>query len=151
MNRLTIIFLLLFIGISKAQYISVSGEWNYTIPASDITEAGDDFSGTYTSNANQAYLDIWYNRNWRVSVQKNNIDWNRQLRLFVRRTGSGWGSSSSLSGGTNFIRVKNRDSNFFRGRNWNFGIPIQYEIRRVSVTIPTHTYVVEVLYTLQAN
>ena len=67
----TLIFIL--VGISNAQYLSVSGEWNYTIPSNDISEAGEDFTGTYTSDANQAYIDVWYWRNWRVNIQKNNI------------------------------------------------------------------------------
>lgn len=130
---------------------SVSGEWNYTIPVSDISEAGEDFSGTYTSDPNQAYIDISYNRNWKVSVQKNNIDWNNKIKIYARRTGSGWGSARRISGGTNFLRIKNKNSNFFSGRGWYFSLPIQYEIRKVSVTIPAHTYIVEILYTLQAN
>ena len=151
MNRLIIIFLFLFVGIGKAQYISVTGEWNYTIPISDISDAGEDFSGTYTSDVDQAYIDIWYWRNWKVSVQKNNIDWNDDIDIYTRRTGNGWGSSSRINGGTNFTRIKDKSSNFFRGRGWNFNIPIQYEIRNISVTIPAHTYIIEVLYTLQAN
>jgi len=151
MNRLLIILLFLFIGVGKAQYFNVSGEWNYTVPVSDISEAGEDFSGTYTSDAYQTSLDIWYWRNWRVSVQKNNIDWNDDIDLYVRRTGYGWGSSSRIKGGTNFVRLRNRNSNFFTGRSYFFNIPLQYEIRNISVTIPAHTYVVEVLYTLQAN
>jgi hypothetical protein len=145
----TLIFVLL--GISNAQYVSVSGEWNYTIPSNDISEAGEDFTGTYTSDANQAYIDVWYWRNWRVNIQKNNIDWNDDIDIYARRTGNGWGSSSRINGGTNFSRIRDRSNNFFRGRGWNFNIPIQYEIRNISVTIPAHTYIVEILYTLQAN
>jgi len=139
------------VGISNAQYINVSGEWNYTIPSNDISEAGEDFSGTYTSNSNQAFIDIWYWRNWKVTVQRNDIDWNNNLDLYIRRTGSGWGTAKKLKGGTNFILIKDRKTNFIRGKGYYFNIPLQYEIRNISVTIPAHTYIVEILYTLQAN
>ena len=151
MNRLLILLLFLIIGITKAQYVSVSGEWNYTIPSTDISEAGEDFSGTYTSNANQAYVDIYYRRPWIITVQRNNIDWNDNLDLYIRRTGSGWGSAKKLKGGTNFVLIRDRKTNFIRGKGIYYNIPLQYEVRNVSVTIPAHTYIVEILYTLQAN
>ena len=69
-----IIITIFFIQGVGAQSIRVTGQWNYTIPSSDITEAGNDFTGTYESNVNQVYLDIFHYGKWSVSVQKNNID-----------------------------------------------------------------------------
>lgn len=151
MKRLLIIAILFISHTVNGQYISVSGEWNYTISTSDITEAGEDFSGTYTSDANQVYMDIWYSRNWKISVQKNNIDWKNKIKLYVRRTGYGWGSSRRINGGTNFVHIKNKQSDFFSGRGTYYSIPLQYQIRNISVTIPAHTYVVEIVYTIQAD
>ena len=134
----------------NAQSISVTGQWNYTIPTIDITEAGEDFTGTYTSSVNQVYLDIIFNNRWELSVQRNNIDWDNTLRIFVHRTGNGYGTGR-ISGGQNYIRIRNNDRRFFTGRRNRNNIPIQYQMRDVSATIPAHNYVTEIMYTLTAR
>ena len=157
MKRLFYISILIFIQIARAQSLSVSGEWNLTIPTSDITEAGEDFSGSYSSSSNQVYLNIWTSGRWSVYVQKNDIDWDDNIQLYLRRTGDGYGygyghgHSSYINGGSNYTEIKDRDYRFFQGRYNRYYIPIQFEIRNVSVTIPANTYITEIVYTLQAN
>lgn len=133
-----------------AQSIDATGEWNYTIPTSDITEAGEDFTGIYSSSVNQTYLDINYSGTWGVLVQKNNIDWDNKIRVFVHRTGNGLGSGN-ISGGKNYKRINNNNISLFTGRNSRNSIPLQYQIRQISATIPANNYIVEVLYTLTIN
>ncbi len=145
---IAIIFLLF--NLINAQSISVTGQWNYTIPTIDITEAGEDFIGTYTSSINQVYLDIIFNNRWAVSVQKNDIDWDNRLRIFVHRTGNGSGIGR-INGGQNYRRINNQDFRFITGRNNRNSIPIQYQMRNVSVTLPAYNYVTEILYTLTAR
>ena len=133
-----------------AQSIWVTGQWHYTIPTTNITEAGNDFTGTYTSSVNQVYLNIFYNRNWSISVQKNNIDWNNKIRIFIHRTGNGFGTGQ-LRGGKNYKRIKNKDIKFITGNGTRYSIPLQFQIRKVSATIPAHNYVVEIVYTIKAK
>ena len=134
----------------NAQSISVTGQWNYTVPTIDITEAGEDFTGTYTSSVNQVYLNLEGYYRWAVSVQKNDIDWENMLEIFVRRTGNGYGSGW-ISGGVNYRIINNWNFRFFTGRSNRYSIPIQYQMRNVSTTIPAHNYVTEIMYTLTSR
>lgn len=138
------------LNLMSAQSISVIGQWNYTIPTIDITDAGEDFTGTYTSSVNQVYLDIIYSNKWSISVQKNDIDWDDELKIFMHRTGNGYGTGW-INGGQNYKIIKNNNFKFITGRDNRNSIPIQYQMRMVSVTIPAHNYVVEIMYTLTAT
>lgn len=138
------------LNLMSAQSISVIGQWNYTIPTIDITDAGEDFTGTYTSSVNQVYLDIIYSNKWSISVQKNDIDWDDELKIFMHRTGNGYGAGQ-INGGQNYKIIKNNDFKFITGRDNRNSIPIQYQMRNVSVTIPAHNFVVEIMYTLTAT
>ena len=144
------ILTLFFFQSVYTQSINVTGQWNYTIPIANITEAGKDFSGTYTSSVNQVYLDINHPNTWHISVKINNIDWDDNLQVYVRRTGNGWGSGR-ISGTQNFKKTNNNGSTFINGRNPRHDVPLQYQIRNVSVTIPAHNYIAEIVYTLSAN
>lgn len=146
---LIILLSLIFVRGVSAQEIRVTGQWNYTIPTNNITEAGEDFTHRHTSSRNQVYLDIIYDNNWSVSVQKNNIDWTNQLRIFTRRTGDGIGSEP-ITGGQTYIRIRNLDSQFITGNKNRTSIPLQYQVRRVSVIYAAHTWVTEIMYTLTA-
>ncbi len=144
------ILTLFFVQGACAQSIIVTGQWNYTIPTTDITEAGEDFTGTYTSNVNQVYLDIIYDNNWSVSVRKNNIDWDNKIEIWMHRTGNGFGTGK-IKDGKRYKRIRNKDIKFITGEKNRNSIPIQYQMRMVSVTIPAHNYVVEIMYTLTAT
>jgi len=149
-NIVFIILTLFFFQSVYAQSISITGQWNYTIPTTDITEAGKDFSGTYTSSVNQVFLDINHPHIWKISVKINNIDWDDNLRVYVRRTGNGWGSGR-ISGTQNYKQTNNKGSTLINGNNLRYDVPLQYQIRNVSVTIPAHNYIAEIVYTLSAN
>lgn len=149
-STLVTIITLFFIQGACTQSIIVTGQWNYTIPTTDITEAGEDFTGKYTSSVNQVYLDIIYDNNWSVSVQKNNIDWNNKLTIWMHRTGNGFGTGR-IRDGKNYKRIRNNDIKFITDNRARYSIPLQYQIRKVSVTIPAHNYIVEIMYTLAAN
>lgn len=146
-NIIFTILTLFFLQSVYAQSISVTGQWNYTIPTTDITEAGEDFTGTYSSNVNQVYLDIDYNSDWTVSVQKNDIDWDDELEIAIHRTGNGYGTGD-IKQGKNYKKIQDRSRNFFRGSGARYNIPLQFQIRKVSVTIPAHNYMTEIMYTL---
>ena len=147
---LLLIFFIFYTQNLIGQSISVTGDWNYSIPSTDITEAGLDYTGTYESNVNQVYIDVQYNNKWDVSINKNDIDWLDDFKLSVRRTGDGLGSKKLL-GGVNYREIKNRVAQFFSGDRDRLFIPIQYKIQNISVTIPANTYIVEIVYTVKAK
>lgn len=149
-NILFTIITLFFLQGLSAQTIRLTGQWNFTIPTTDITEAGEDFTGTYTSSVNQVYLDIIYNGRWSVNVQKNNIDWDDNIIIWMHRTGNGNGTGK-INGGQNYKKIKNNNAKFITGEENRNSIPIQYQMRNVSVTIPAHNYVVEIMFTLTAT
>lgn len=145
-----ILLIFFLLNLMSAQSISVTGQWNYTIPTIDITEAGEDFTGTYTSSVNQVYLDIIYDNKWSISVQKNDIDWDDKLEIFMHRTGNGYGTGQ-IKGGQNYKIIKNNDFKFITGEKNRNSIPLQFQMRMVSVIIPAHNYVIEIMYTLTAT
>ena len=150
MKNIFFIIALFFIQSVCAQSISVTGQWNYTIPTTDITEAGEDFTGIYTSSVNQVYIDIYYAWGWAVLVQKNNIDWDDDIQIFVHRTGNGRGSAE-IVGGIVYTQINNASITLYTGSKTRLNVPLQYQIRNVSVTIPAHNYIAEIVYTLSAN
>lgn len=151
MKTIFIALLFMILGSLSAQTIYVYGDWNYTIPTSDITEAGEDFTGTYESSSYQVYFYIYYRWNWDISVQKNDIDWNDDIKLFVRRTSNGYGWRGNVRQGTSYMELEDYDNFFFEGRNYRYYVTAQYELRNISVTIPANTYMTEVIYTLTAD
>ena len=141
------ILTLLFFQSVYTQSISITGQWNYTIPATDITEAGEDFTGIYTSSVNQVYLDVEHNQKWAVSVQKNNIDWDDNIHILIHRTGKGYGIGN-IKGGQNYIDIPNNETGFVTGNKEHYSVPLQIQIQNVSVTIPAHNYIAEIVFTL---
>jgi len=134
-----------------AQNFQVSGDWSYTVLSADITEAGNDFPGTYTSLADEVQIDVkWGNRDfqYRIEVRRDDIDWNSQLQLWVQRTGDGKGrTGGTISGGTPYQQITNSDLYFFGGSRTRQKIPVQYQVRNVSVVIPAKTHSTTVVFT----
>jgi hypothetical protein len=139
----------------KAQSIRVmpGGSWSVSVPSNTISEAGNDYNINLTSMTNQTMLDINVpetTTSWRVDVNKQDF-WNNSLTLWIRKTGDGVGTaSSSISpiGSIPFFQLTNMGQAFFSGAKNYVGIPIQYEIRGLSVLIPASTYDTTVVYTI---
>ncbi|MCR9286388.1 MAG: hypothetical protein NXI23_03255 [Bacteroidetes bacterium] len=156
-----LLFILLFyfkpISFGQIQ-INLTGAWDFTIPNNDIFEAGLDFSGTYSSNANEVTVSItqqgffanFFNYNWRVDIRKLDIDWHSDIQLYARRTGNGnpFFLYGNIIGGTSYQQLNTSNQIFFSGNRSRLDIPIQYEIRNVSVLIPAKTYETTIIYTV---
>ena len=141
--------------------INANGNWIYPVSPLEITEAGTDFSGTFTSSANQVLVDITQNNfwanlllnySWRVDIRKSDVDWNPSLSLFAQRTGNGtpfWNFlPGTINGGTTYQQLTNINQTFFNGTRTRLDIPIQYQITGVSVLLPAKTYTSTVIYTV---
>lgn len=144
----------------------VEGTWNYTIPANDILEAGHDFSGDYASSPSQimvsvylsgGWIGIWWNYfinyTWQVEVTKNDIDWDPNIGVYIRRTGngSGIGGGNYISGGNTYMEVTNANQLFFEGGRARLDVPVQLEVRGISVTLPAKNYSTTIVYTVTST
>lgn len=138
----------------QAQSINAIGSWSVSVPSNTISEAGNDYNINLTSMTNQTILDInvpVMTTSWRVDANKQDSFWNNSLTLWIRKTGDGIGvagSSISPIGAIPFFQLANMGQSFFSGVKNHVGIPIQYEIRGLSVLIPTSTYNTTVVYTI---
>jgi len=143
---------------SQQPGLTLSGNWSYTVPATDVTEAGSDFSGTYTSAANQVQIGVSNKNNaekngyaWRVSARKMNATWDNTVAIYIRRTSDGapaTNRATTITDGTVYQQITDTDQYFFGGYRGSTGIAIQYELRGVSVVMPAQSYSTTVVYTV---
>ncbi len=140
--------------------LSVNGQWNQSITSLDLVAgAGSALQDTYTSALEQVTLDIekysdhpgqgggpaW---NWQIDIRRQNINWHPDLQLWVRRTGDGTTRGGNMTGGDTFQQVTSNSQFFLQGKKDHSAVPIQYELRGVSVFIPADQYNTEIIYTL---
>lgn len=149
----SVLFLTFSRSICIAQVgISVMGAWATVLPVASVTEAGEDFHGTYESDPDQVLIDILgANKfDYRVDVRKIDIDWHPSLQLYIHRTGSGIGGHphSNVTGGTNYFELTATNQQFFSGHRESSDIPVQFRLTGVSVLIPARTHVSTVMYTV---
>lgn len=154
MKNLTI--LIAFLAISNMATgqgieLTVTGNWAKNIAASDISEAGNDYPASYASNTNQTLLTI-NPKNWNktiiVYIKRNDIAWNTNLNLKVKRTSNGTNGNANIGGGTDYQLITNFDANFFTCNGYHTFIPLQYEITGISVLLPVQSYSTEIMYTV---
>lgn len=153
---LSIIILLFYCFEAKAQTISASPGWSYSVPSGTITEAGTNYSISPTSAANQTLISMAgfsIFETYAVTVHKIDTDWNGALSLQVQRTGTGSnGFFGSTNGGAAYITLTNSPQAFFNGNigfaNSKNNVPIQYRIQGASVLLPVKTYTTTVVYTV---
>lgn len=135
--------------------VNVTGNWSSFIPSSTITEAGNNYNLNLTSLPNQAYLDVAHtntNVRWAVNVSLQ-MPMSGGLELFIRKTGDGTGTTGGtiMPMGTNsYIQLSTIPQLFFQGEKDISNIPIQCEIRGLSVTSPATTYSASIVYTISA-
>src|SRR6218665_828798 len=98
MKRYIIAIVLLSIhALSFAQLPNVSGNWSSSIPASTITEAGENYSSNWTSLTNQTVISLAWLTNYTVSVKKTDVSWNSNLSLWIHKTGETIGALGNVS------------------------------------------------------
>lgn len=149
--------LILFLSVIsiEAQSINAIGNWSVSVPSNTISAAGNDYNINLTSMINQTVLDIitvsTTSTSWRVNVKKQDSFWDNLLTFWIHKTGDGvgvLGSSISPIGSTPYLQVNNLEQLFFEGTKSYINIPIQYEIRGLSVLIPASTYNTTIIYTI---
>lgn len=161
-NCIFLLLLLLHCVMAKTQTITANSSWNISIPANTITEAGNNYTTNITSPINQTLVNFsvpagLLGANYTVSVHKIDTDWHTNLGLWTQRTGNGTSSSllgtGSITGGVTFLQLTNSPQTFFYGNtgilsSGRTNVPIQYEIRGISVLLPVKTYTTTVVFTI---
>lgn len=138
-----------------AQTGTASPGWTVSVPANTITEAGTNYTTNFASAINQTLLSYNLSKqgNFDVFIHKIDASWDSRLSLWAVRTGNGVASGGgSTSGGTTFMQLTSSPQSFITGGSGNSttrtNIPIQYEIRGLSVLIPVKTYTTTVVFTI---
>jgi hypothetical protein len=154
--RTTILILALMLFIIKVvaaqgnRSITITNSsWTPSVGTTPVSIAGNDYTNsTLTSSVNQSLLNVNSNGGYKIRVNKNNIDWNAGLSLWVRRTGDGTSSSATISPNVPFIQLTNLDQVLFTGNKNRSNIPLQFEIRGLSVLLPTKQYTTTIVFTI---
>lgn len=142
--------------------LSSTTSWTTTVPATEVTEAGNDFTGTYTSATNVKTLGVTNGTKnstaevngyyWTIAVRKVDTTWDNTAKIYTQRTGAGTPRSSSrtstVSGGTTYQQITDTNQTFFTGYRGSTAIPIQYQLRGVSVVMAVTTYTTTIYYTV---
>jgi hypothetical protein len=155
------VFLIFTTAFGNAQNIAATGNWSSSIAATSITEAGSNYTANATSATNQTLVSFnvpagLFGATYQVFVHKLDATWNSNLSLWTRRTGNGTSNAffgGSISGGTTFLQLTNSPQLLCNGTTGILGngrdnIPMQHEIRGISVIVPVRTYTTTVVYTV---
>jgi len=131
------------------------GSWTETINSADLMAgAGSDLNGTYTSNSNQAVIQIYntpdWNEPWKVDVRRTDTNWHGSFTLNTRRTTSGSGIGF-ISGGTTYRAITTTNALFFWGEYDRSNVNIQFQLTGMSIAIPAATYTTTVVFTATLN
>lgn len=162
-NRILLFVSFIFLRvILNAQTISVTGGPTFQQSSFTVSEAGNNFSGSATSNI-ATYITISHSNgftkvfgyfNWRVAVNKSDIYWNSGITLQVRRTADGTGGSlfnNSISGGTSFQTITNTPVTLFSGSAVRNNVPVEFRINNLSVLIPADNFETTIYFTVYSN
>ncbi|PIF47780.1 hypothetical protein CLU96_4849 [Chryseobacterium sp. 52] len=161
----------------EAQVINASGSgWTVSVPS--ITEAGNNYGGTYQSSTNVivlsgslpgSFLNLLSSGAARINMHYNPVLWNNSLRLYAKRTG-GTATingicvlcTATINGGATYTEILQATDSTFSTINFSgvlglgnsvtfSGINVQLQISGVSVTIPAASYSAQIVFTIAAN
>jgi len=150
MKRTTLSILFCLMGLSLfAQEIRIRGSVDFSFSATNI-QPGEDYSLETQSKQDGVRLDIKKisrQAYWRVTVNKSDINWDNQVKIYVRRTNSGSGNGS-VWGCTNYTQIQNMPQTAMQGQGALNNIYLQYKLTGISVSLPANTYYTDIIYTL---
>ena len=140
---------------SQKDKMTVSGNWTKNLSALDINDAGNDYASSIVSADNQSLITVspgGKSQNYvniDVLVHREDINWNSNLTLKVKRTSNGTNGNTIISGGEiNFQTINTIDSFLFSCTGNHTDVPLQYEITGISVLLPVQNFSTTVVYTL---
>lgn len=137
--------------LAQVSSITVTGSWNPSA-AGLITEAGLNYSSYLTSSPNQSLVSlVSVTSNWEVKVEQQNNNWTSDLQLWIRRTGDGTalGGIGTISGTPTYTLLTSMPTTLFSGTGPDRNdIPIEYQVRGLSVLTPVASYSATIVFTL---
>lgn len=157
--------MLFFSGLSvSAQQmgIDIAGATLFDESGLVINNAGEDYSSSLAMTStffmgihSNNQWDNWGStkRSWRIEVQKEDMNWDNNLKLEITRTGDGnWWYyflfGSKIYGGQNYQTIENNSTYFFRGKGLLTDIPVQLRLSGVSVTQGAGDYETNIILTI---
>lgn len=157
---LLICFLVTFFSFQTFSQITVGGsDWDVDLTG-EISEAGDDFIGTYESVSSQITLSftvpILGSRSIYVYYNED-PNWNSGMQISVKRTSQGslLSSLGYIVGGNNYQSVTQNPVLFFQafsllglGILSITGVDVQIQLSNISTSIPADTYSAEIVFTV---
>lgn len=161
-KKYILFLLLLACSTWKSQRTLTVGGTNWVVAIPAITEAGNNYAGTYESASNEILLSATVPLvlgNGKVTMHyEANPTWNSSLILSARRTGNGTSSciTCTITGGTSYTNIPlTTDVELFRvtailALASYTNIPVQLELTGVSVIIPAATYSSRIVFTISA-
>ena len=156
-----LLILIPFLTEGQELTVQVDGDADFTHNLTPISEAGLDYPSTlqaessvYVSVISNNLLDKRKNPNekWRIHVHKLDMEWNQELALEARRTGSGFKPDNpgnpNINDGDNFQQITNIPVYFFRGRGEIVQIPVALQLRGFSVTMGARDFETSLVFTV---
>ncbi len=156
-----LILLLPFIAQGQQLVVQIDSEINFDSSSLIISEAGEDFTASVESYApvyvsvlsdNQLDKKINPGHSWRIFIHMQEIDWNDDLRLEVKRTGTGSKPDSNgkpqISNGENYQLIQSTPGYFFNGKGEIAQIPLGFRISGFSVTMGAKNFESSLIFTV---
>ena len=151
---LAYLILMVFATLGFAQDIVVQGSVSFDFEKHCKIRAGEEYQSYITSDDDAVNIDIKKlkkNSYWSIAVSKRDVDWDNRVKIFVCRSSDGnanYNNKRWVAGGTNFQRINNIPSYFFRGYEKVNNIDLQYQLRGLSANLESKTYYTNIVYTL---
>lgn len=107
----------------------------------------------YESNPDATVLNVINtagSKNWRVSVRASyDANWPTDVTLYIRPSAEGRGTSESSPVGVGvYVAVTTSDNIFLESKSDTTGIPIQYKLSGLSLSVPPGSYSTSVSFTV---
>jgi hypothetical protein len=141
--------------------VQIEGDVHFNERLLTINEAGNNYPSALEAQSS-VQVSVLYenqlnkkknpNEPWRVFVHKQNMEWNENLSLEVRRTGRGSRlgnpGNPNIQDGDNFQQITNNPTYFFRGRGEIVQIPLALKLSGFSLTMGARDFETSLVFTV---
>jgi len=160
MKNLIFIAILAISNSLFSQDISLTGlTWvRGILPSEEITNPGDDYTGTYNSLTNQTTISIKVkgkDKHKEFTLYVKRLDsgptWPGDLNLNIARTSNGTDKKSIINGEINYFQTISTNgfgTKFFTFKGTFKDVNLQYQFTGISVLLPVDSYSTTILFTV---
>ena len=164
MKKIIITFcLVLSVAALTAQVlnVSVSGRANFNSSLYTINDAGEDFPSSVSDESSVSISlsyggwDKWFGPDvqWRVLVNKSELNWPSNLKVEIARKGNGakdswFGPTPSIYNGLAYQTISNNPTYFFSGRYGIRDIPLKLKLSGASLTMGAKQFDTSIMFTV---